>query len=212
MMRTLPVQLGDAVAAFEKDILVSGPQSGGARAFSLASIGACFPVTAVVYTDGAAFEAFLNDEVISMEKAGRRLAGLVQCSPPDTIRRKCDMLLRDLASGELHSISEKRGLEAKGCLLDTDRLVRACEIARTGLSKDCDLVVLSKFGKVETEGGGVISLIAAAIDLGVPVLIGVPAINLDAFRQFAGEFAQEVDFSKLSDTSARISDLLVAAS
>ena len=54
------------------------------------------------------------------------------------------------------------------------------------------LLVLNKFGKVECDGGGLRDLIASAIDRGIPVIIGVPRRNLDAWRNFAGEFAVEL--------------------
>lgn len=54
------------------------------------------------------------------------------------------------------------------------------------------LLVLNKFGKVECEGGGLRDLIASAIDRGVPVIVGVPQRNLEAWRDFAGEFAIEL--------------------
>jgi len=44
----------------------------------------------------------------------------------------------------------------------------------------------------ECEGGGLRDLIASAIDRGIPVVIGVPERNLDAWRTFAGEFAVEL--------------------
>lgn len=48
-------------------------------------------------------------------------------------------------------------------------------------------------------GGGLRDLIASAIDRGVPVVIGVPQRNLDAWRRFAGEFAME-----LSDDASEV--------
>ncbi len=107
------------------------------------------PITAIVYDDGPAFEAFLNGAVDRLERDGLCLAGLVQQSIPRPGRRKCDMVLRDLATGKLHPISEDRGAEASGCSLDTDLLHRACAAAEAGLSARTALLVLCKFGKVE---------------------------------------------------------------
>ncbi|HWJ72007.1 MAG TPA: DUF2478 domain-containing protein [Kaistia sp.] len=148
------------------------------------------PITAIVYDDGPAFEAFLNKAADGLERDGHRLAGLVQQSVPRPGRRKCDMVLRDLATGTVHRISEDRGAEARGCSLDTDLLHRACAAAETGLSARTALLVLCKFGKVEAAGGGVRGLLAAALELGVPVLIGVPSINRQPFEDFAGDLAR----------------------
>lgn len=68
--------------------------------------------------------------------------------------------------------------------------VRLCD-RDSSLEHEPDLLVLNKFGKVECEGGGLRDLIASAIDRGIPVMIGVPRRNLEAWRRFAGDFAVE---------------------
>jgi len=149
----------------------------------------CRPITAIVYDDGPAFEAFLNEAADRLERDGHCLAGLVQKSIPRPGRRKCDMVLRDLATGLLHPISEDRGAGARGCSLDTNLLLQACAAAEAGLSARTALLVLCKFGKVEAAGGGVRGLVATALELGVPIVIGVPAINRQPFEAFAGDLA-----------------------
>lgn len=156
-----------------------------------------YPITAIVYSDGPKFEAFLQEFTAARAKQGMRLAGLIQRSEPKPGRLKCDMYLRDLATGELHGISDDRGPQARGCVLNTDRLLRACTAAEAQLSSQTALLVLCKFGKAEVEGGGFRSLIAKALDLSVPVLIGVPLINLTPFREFSADLAREIDLSQI---------------
>lgn len=151
-----------------------------------------YPITAVVYSRGADFEKFLRKVTNMMTDERMRLAGLIQHSEPRPDRVKCDMYIRDLSTGKLFGISEDRGPEARGCVLDTDQLLLACEAAAEGLSSKTDLLVLSKFGKTEAEGGGFRSLMARAMELSVPVLIGVPEINLAAFRSFSAGLAREI--------------------
>ncbi|MFS8115129.1 DUF2478 domain-containing protein [Rhizobium jaguaris] len=164
-----------------------------------------FPITAIVYSKGSEFEAFLQDITATVADQGVRLAGLVQHSQAKPGRTKCDMYLRDLVTGEVRAISDDRGPHARGCVLNTDRLLSACEAAQAGLSERTDLLVLCKFGKTEVEGGGFRSLIAKALELSVPVLIGVPAINLASFRDFAAGFVQEIELADIA------SDRLAAA-
>lgn len=156
------------------------------------------PITAIVYADGAAFEAILEAVVGDIGTRGIRLAGVVQQSIAQPGRRKCDMVLRDLSTGRLHPISEHRGEAARGCMLDVDRLLRACAAAEAGITERTALVVLSKFGKVECEGGGVRGLIESALERGIPVMIGVPAINLQPFRAFAADLARLVPVERLN--------------
>lgn len=163
------------------------------------------PVTAIVYSDGARFEAFLQEVTALMADRGMKLAGLIQLSLRRPGRVKCDIHLQDLATGKLRGISDDRGPDARGCVLNTDQLLRACESAAVGLSGQTDLLVLCKFGKAEVQGGGFRSLMAKAIELSVPVLIGVPLVNLTAFREFSAGFAREIELSGLG------SDRLAAA-
>lgn len=159
------------------------------------------PITAIVYGDGPEFETFLKDATETMAERGMRLAGLIQESRPQGERRKCDIHLRDLATGEVHGVSDDRGPEARGCRLNTDRLLRAGEAAGRSLSAATDLLVLCKFGKTEAGGGGFRGLIAAALDLSVPVLIGVPEANLGSFREFSGELARELALADLDHSA-----------
>lgn len=123
------------------------------------------PITAIVYSDGSQFETFLQEVTAAMADGGMRLAGLVQHSRPNPHRVKCDMHLEDLATGKLYAISDDRGPHARGCVLNTDRLLQACQAAQAGLSSRTDLLVLCKFGKTEVEGGGFRTLIAKALEL-----------------------------------------------
>jgi hypothetical protein len=156
-----------------------------------------YPITAALYSNGSEFETSLHQYVEAMIARGRRLAGLIQHSQPNPDRPKCDMYLRDLSTGQLYPISEDRGPHARGCMLNVDKLLQACAAAEAGVSRETDLLVLCKFGKAEAEGGGVRALIAKAIELSVPVLIGVPIVNLAPFRDFAGGLAREI--SRLAD-------------
>lgn len=155
------------------------------------------PITAIIYSDGEQFEAFLQEVSAIMADRGLQLAGLIQRSLRKPGRVKCDIHLQDLASGELRGISDDRGPEARGCVLNADQLLRACEAAAAGLTCQTDLLVLSKFGKTEAEGGGFRGLMAKAIDLSVPVLIGLPPFNLMAFREFSAGLAHEIGLSEL---------------
>ena len=102
------------------------------------------------------------------------------------------MLLEDLASGHRTPLFDDRGAGARGCRLDVAALVDASMKVERSLENDPALLVLNKFGKVEADGGGMCGLMAKALERGIPAIIGVPARNLDAWRNFAGEFSAEL--------------------
>ena len=129
-----------------------------------------------------------------------RLCGTVQTNTARADRRKCDMDLRLLCSGEVLRISEDRGALARGCTLDTSILAQAVAATAAALPGS-DLLIVNKFGKTEAEGGGFAPVIGEAICQGLPVLVGVNALNLPAFEAFTGGLAEvlSADLTHVTD-------------
>ena len=57
------------------------------------------------------------------------------------------------------------------------------------MADECDVLIVNKFGKFETEGRGFRNLIATAVERDIPVLVGINAYNQNAFLQFAAGMA-----------------------
>ena len=172
-----------------KDMPINcGPRCNSTR--RLLTIG---PITAVTYADGVPVSTILQRVAALLAAEGVRCCGFIQHDVPSADRRRCDMVIENLASRERLKISEDRGPGARGCRLDEGELVRAVARAREQLREAPDLLIVNKFGKSEAEGGGFRSLIADAFDCEVPVLIAVPWRNIESWRAFAGELAIEFD-------------------
>ena len=62
------------------------------------------------------------------------------------------------------------------------------------------VLLLNHFGKQERDGQGFRDVIVKALDLEVPVLLGVNESLVESFVNFAGEFAQELpaDLEKIT--------------
>jgi hypothetical protein len=136
-----------------------------------------------------ATDALLSAAVAWLRARGIVPGGTVQTNPPCAGREKCDMDIHVLPDGPVLRISQDLGVASRGCRLDMSALETA--VAEAGRRLDgADLLVVNKFGKQEGEGRGFIPLIAAALDRGLPVLVGVNALNLAAFEAFAGGLAQ----------------------
>lgn len=121
---------------------------------------------------------------------GWRLAGVVQDNP-EVPGRRCDMDLILLGSAERIRISQCLGPLARGCRLDPAGLEAAAGRVAAALdSAPPELLIVNKFGKAELAGRGFRPLIARALDLGVPVLVGLNRANLDGFEAFAQGLAE----------------------
>jgi hypothetical protein len=113
------------------------------------------------------------------------------------------MELEDLGSGARIAIGTDRGRLARGCKLDVNQLLEAIEGVGTQLTSQTDLLILNKFGKVESEGGGLRAVVADAIEAGVPILIAVPWRNIDNWRLFAGELSLELPIDEAGKSDLR---------
>lgn len=150
------------------------------------------PIAALVYADGVYPDRTILRALDPLRDRGVQLAGVVQIGTPPG-GHACDMLLQNLATGEVTAIAEDRGKHATGCRLDVGMLTELGEAVTSSLQTDAPrLLVINKFGKIEADGGGLRDAVAEAVDLGIPVLVGVPARNLDRWRAFAGSLAVEL--------------------
>lgn len=165
-------------------------------------------ITALIYTDSAAADLLLRETAIALMEAGQSLAGLVQHNQPRPGRSRCDMVLEELASGDLVPISQDRGPHARGCALDVHQLIDGMQRVRHALTMQPDLVILNKFGKTEGEGGGFRPLIAEVIDADVPLLIAVPWRNIDSWRLFSGELSHDIVMAKGTPDAAALAHLI----
>jgi len=171
-------------------------------------------IAALVYADGLYPDRVIERAIAPLRERGVTIAGALQiesANRPD--RHPCDMLLQDLATGEITAIAEQRGPESRGCRLDVGTLTELAESVSASLCSDEPrLLVVNKFGKIEADGGGLRDAIAEAVGFGIPVLVGVPARNLDRWRAFAGSLAVELPATGEAITGWLVShDLLAIA-
>lgn len=147
-------------------------------------------IAAIPYIEGAYPDRVLEVLVRELQASGVVVAGVIQHNTARRDRTRCDMSLEDIATGTIIGLSEDRGPQARGCRIDEGGLAAAAPLIDKALDTlDPALLVINKFGKIESEGRGLRHCIAKAICRDVPVLIGVPTRNLDAWNAFAGEFS-----------------------
>ncbi len=150
-------------------------------------------------------DALVAEIAAQLTADGVRLAGCVQSNEERPDRRKCDMDLTVLPDGPTLRISEDRGDLARGCILDSGALEQTVHAVQQRLA-GAEVLIVNKFGKREAEGKGLVPVIAEAIAMGMPVLVGVNGLNLAAFLAFAGG-----DVSPLPADPMMVADWLTRA-
>ena len=93
--------------------------------------------------------------------------------------------LRSLDDGRRFALLQNLGPGAAACRLDSAGLVSACAAVEQSIRAGCDLVVLSKFGKLEAERSGLAQAFANAVEGGHPILTSVTPKFGYAWDRFA---------------------------
>ena len=143
----------------------------------------------VVYDDGLFRDALIAQCAAGLVASGYRLGGVVQSNAHRRGRRRCDMYVNDLLSGDEIKISLDRGNEARGCRLDPDAFARIDAWIERAVLERVDLLIVNKFGREEAHGRGLRSVIAEALIVEIPLVIGVSRRNLYDFLTFVGDSA-----------------------
>ncbi len=148
-----------------------------------------------------AYEArFPIDELIiraarALAAEGLRVGGAVQENlerPRDDGSCCATMTVIDLQSGGRFKISQDLGVDSRGCRLDPQGLVEIEGTLFAAIDRGVDIFILNKFGRAEAEGGGLRSVLAYAIEAGVPVLTAVRPPYDEAWREFQSGLASEL--------------------
>lgn len=114
-----------------------------------------------------------------------RIAGVVE-EPHGLADRRCNAgYLRSITSGTLYPIFQDLGPGAEACHLEGTGAISATEAIEQDIATGCDLVMLSKFGKLEASCEGLSGAFIAAIDAGLPVLTSVSPAFEQAWEAFA---------------------------
>jgi hypothetical protein len=146
------------------------------------------PIAYVSLPGRGATDACIAAAVAVMQGRGLRLSGTVQRDDPQGQPGLCDMILTVLPDGPVYRINSDRGPLARGCRLDGGALEQALVDVAPRLS-GAEALIVNKFGKLEALGRGYVPLIAQGLDLGLPVLIGVNALNLPDLLAFCDGMA-----------------------
>jgi nucleoside-triphosphatase THEP1 len=141
-------------------------------------------IAAVVGADSATIQALLATAVAGWRASGANVVGVI-AEAHDLPDRTCSAgLLRDVTSGERHPMYLETVPSPTSCHIDAAGVETACAAILDQVPTS-DLVVLSKFGKLEAAHQGLAAAFDAAIAAGKPVLTSVSDKHRDAWQAVA---------------------------
>ena len=124
--------------------------------------------------------------------AGYGVRGVVQSNEERPGDHPCDMDIKVLPEGPELRISQALGKGSRGCRLDPSVLEQAGMSVLHSLDADADLLLINKYGKHEAHGRGLCDAIVKAVEMELPVLCGLNDLNRQAFMDFTGDLAEQL--------------------
>jgi hypothetical protein len=146
------------------------------------------PIAVVQGTSGRHIQR-LFDDFIGRWRSACRLVGAIEVpetSPDAAIDRS---RIRAITDGRSYPLFQDLGSGSTACALAPEGAVLAAATVCRDIARGCDLVLLSKFGKLEAESrSGLLSAFTAAIEADVPVLTSVAPRYTAQWARFADPF------------------------
>ncbi len=156
-----------------------------------AALDDVIPIAAVLSDASNSAGMVLTDVARHLQREGCRLAGAVQTADPEQARQgTCIMTLSVLPDGPELPIWQDLGRHATGCRLDHEALEDVVGLVDGSIDPSTDVLIINKFGKREGEGAGFRQTISRAIDLNIPVLVGIGDAERETFERFVGGAGQ----------------------
>ena len=119
------------------------------------------------------------------------VAGIVkELSHESAFDNGCDMKVRVLPDGPVIKITQDLGAGSDACRLDPAAIADAVAQVESGDLRLAQVFILNKFGPEEAAGRGFRSVIGRALELGIPVVVGVGKASRKDFDAFTDGLAE----------------------
>lgn len=141
-------------------------------------------IAIVANREGGNSAALLARMAAEWQADGASVVGVLAQDNDDAEATCSAGFLHDIGSGRSYSIHLDASPPDTVCHLDASGMSQACA-SLLGQIASADIVILSKFGKLEAVGKGLWPAFAAAVAAGKPLLTTVSPKHADALRAFA---------------------------
>ena len=149
-------------------------------------------LAALHYEQGFDVSSVMLEAIANLRKPGMTVGGLLQ-EAEVVGSGQCAMLnLVDLRSGQRARITQSRGKESRGCKLDEQGLVALSHCIDVAVGDRVNLIVISRFGRAEAAGDGLLACFTDAVCAGIPLLTAVREPYVERWREFHGGLAVDL--------------------
>ncbi len=142
------------------------------------------PVAAIIDEDRSGVDDLLAELASRLKKDRWRVHGLLQ--EYRSVKGEDASVLVDIQTGASFTLYQDLGPGSDACRVDPRGVAAASVVLRKALAEGADLVIVNRFGTLESEGGGLASDMLAVMSERVPLLTVVPDPYVAAWRRFSG--------------------------
>jgi len=152
-------------------------------------------IAALKYVSGQSTKDVLKRFADTLLKQGVNVHGLRQenVQGPDGQRLGVDAI--DIHTGDRIPLLRPTPFELnnKQCSLNLAQLSEATGILRRAVQANPDIVLVERFSKAESDGGGLADDLMALMASGIPTVVSVHADEYEAWLSYSGGLADDVD-------------------
>ncbi len=139
-------------------------------------------------------DRLLTETAAKLQASGVVLAGIVkEMQYQAGYDNGCDMEVRVLPDGPVIKITQSLGKGSDACRLDPGAIAEAVSTVENRDLAGADLFILNKFGPEEAAGRGFCTVIGAALEQNIPVIVGVGTGTRGAFDAFVDGLAVSLE-------------------
>ncbi len=149
-------------------------------------------LAAIHYERDFDINGMLRTVVKSLQGKGVRVGGVLQEAEIRPSGCCAQLNIVDILTGKTERITQDRGRGSRGCKLDPAGLAAISHCITDAIDADADLVIVNKYGRAESEGDGLLSCVADAMSVGVPILTTVREPYVAAWSLYHGGLAIEL--------------------
>lgn len=162
----------------------------------------------IVFERSFEIDDLLAEAVRIMRSRKLMVAGILQEHSLDGSNER-NLQLRSLTDEWAIPVLEKRGEGASGCRLDYNAIAEISVRLEAVFTRPADLLIMNRFGRAESEGGGLRQIYERAAMETIPLLTAVRREYLDAWQSFHGGLGTELppDLSSIFDWWSHVSGI-----
>ncbi|KUO56383.1 MAG: hypothetical protein APF80_13610 [Alphaproteobacteria bacterium BRH_c36] len=140
----------------------------------------------IVFEQPFRIDALIGQAVSAFKARGLEVAGVTQTYSDTPGCSGSQLRLQSIDGAMDMPIMEPRGHFSKGCRLDYRAMADATAWIENTLDDEADLIVLNRFGRAESEGNGLRTILQRCAEEERPTLIAVRKDYVAAWNEFHG--------------------------